>query len=296
MTNPLQLMANKKGTVGRSVKRPPSPFLARQEKSITMKKLLILASVLVALAVLTGPSVAQSPAITTTISLTDPSTGERISPDVIGVNPKTNTVYVCGFTSPSNQAVLAVIDGATNTLSTTISLTDPSTGERISPDVLGVNPTTNTVYVGGYTSPSNHAVLAVIRGTTNTLTTTISLTDPCTGEEISPDVLGVNPKTNRVYVGGFTWSGEAVLAEIRGATNTLTTTTSLTVPSTGERLSPDVLGVNPTTNTVYVGGFTWSGQAVLAVIRGTKITTTISLTDPCTGEGLSGGPRRDPRD
>ena len=126
-----------------------------------MKKLLTIASVLIVLAALTGRIVAQAPAITTTISLTDPSTGERIDPDVLGVNPKTNRVYVGGFTW-SSQAVLAVIDGATNTLTTTISLTDPSTGERIEPDVLGVNPKTNTVYVGGLTW-SNQAVLAVIR-------------------------------------------------------------------------------------------------------------------------------------
>jgi hypothetical protein len=92
----------------------------------------------------------------------------------------------------------------------------------------------------------------------------VSLTDPCTGERIEPDVLGVNPKTNRVYVGGLTWSGE-VLAVLRGTR--ITTLVSLTDPCTGERIEPDVLGVNPKTNTVYVGGLTWSNQAVLAVIR-----------------------------
>jgi hypothetical protein len=101
--------------------------------------------------------------ITTTTSLIDLFTFEEVSPNVLGVNPKTNTVYVGGLTIPSNQAALAVIRGTTNTLTTTISLTDPSTGERIFPDVLGVNPTTNTVYVGGFTSPSNHAILAVIQ-------------------------------------------------------------------------------------------------------------------------------------
>jgi ribosomal protein L24 len=248
-----------------------------------MKKLLTIASVLIVLAALTGRIVAQAPAITTTISLTDPSTGERIDPEILGVNPTTNRVYVGGFTW-SNEAVLAVIDGATNTLITTISLTDPSTGERIDPDVLGVNPKTNRVFVGGFTW-SSQAVLAVIDGAKNTLTTTISLTDPSTGEPISPDVLDVNPTTNRVYVGGFTWSGQTVLAVIHGTR--ITTTISLTDPCTGGRISPDVLGVNPTTNTVYVGGYAEpSSQTVLAVIRGTRITTLVSLTDPCTGERI----------
>lgn len=75
-----------------------------------MKKLLALALALVVLTVLTGFSVAQQAGITATIPLTDPTTGERITPSVLGVNPTTNQVYVGGFTFPSNQAVLAMIE------------------------------------------------------------------------------------------------------------------------------------------------------------------------------------------
>src|SRR5437867_442402 len=93
------------------------------------KEILLISSIIFSLSL--GWAEAWALASTTTIPLTHPTTLERITPSVLGVNPTTNKVYVGGFTSPTNQAVLAVIDGATNTLTNTIALTDPTTLERI---------------------------------------------------------------------------------------------------------------------------------------------------------------------
>ena len=59
--------------------------------------------------VLAGRSVAQPTAINTTISLTDPSTGEGIIPSMLDGNPTTDTVYVGRITNGVNPEVLAVM-------------------------------------------------------------------------------------------------------------------------------------------------------------------------------------------
>ncbi len=101
----------------------------------------------------------------------------------LAVNPATNKIYVSGQN-------LTVIDGATNSITTTIS--------GVAGSNLAVNPATNRIYV----SSQN---LTVIDGATNSITATLS---GVTGSNLT-----VNPATNNIYVGTYV---------IDGATNTVT--------------------------------------------------------------------------
>jgi YVTN family beta-propeller protein len=95
----------------------------------------------------------------------------------VAVNPKTNTLYVTNYSSPT----VWVISGRTNTVTASISDPDGAYG-------VAVNPKTNTVYVGDFSA------LAVISGRTNTVTAHIGIgAGPGYG-------VAVDPKTNRVYV------------------------------------------------------------------------------------------------
>ena len=63
--------------------------------------------------------------------------------DAIAVNPVTNQIYVAEGSDVANS--IAVVDGATNTITTTIAL--PGLAQ---PDGLAVNSVTNTIYTGEF--------------------------------------------------------------------------------------------------------------------------------------------------
>ena len=86
-----------------------------------------------------------------------------------------------------NHAVLRVpvIDGATNTVTTTIG------GLPESPQGIDVNPITNRIYVVDVRGET----LVVINGATNTVMATIP------GLFFRSRMVGVNPMTNKIYVG-----------------------------------------------------------------------------------------------
>jgi YVTN family beta-propeller protein len=77
---------------------------------------------------------------------------------------------------------VSVIDGATNTVTTTI-------GVGNAPVAVGVDPATNTAYV----TNENDRSVSVIDGATNTVTTTI-------GVSRAPVAVGVDPATSTAYV------------------------------------------------------------------------------------------------
>jgi YVTN family beta-propeller protein len=106
-----------------------------------------------------------------------------------------------------------------------------------SPFGVGVNPTTNRIYVSNF--GSNTA--SVIDGATDAVVATVPVGS-------SPLGVGVNPATNRIYVANF---GSNTISVIDGATNTV----AATVPVSGG-LNPSTkgVGVNPTTNRIYVAG------------------------------------------
>jgi large repetitive protein len=169
-----------------------------------------------------GTAVAQAAAGYTATTI---PTGSTTS---VAVDPDTDTVYFAPLTS----AELIVVDGATNTVTTTIPLQTEAAG-------IAVDPVTDTIYVASPAEPSSPAMVVVIDGGTNTVTATIPL--PTDSE---PRGVAVNSSTDTVYVADY---AQAVFV-IDGSTNSLTTTVS-----TGTGTTPVALAVDETTNVVWVG-------------------------------------------
>jgi len=157
----------------------------------------------------------------------------------IGLNPNTNQIYVAtGFGD-----TVFVIDGSTNTYTTTINVGS-------SPYAVAVNPNTNQIYIAN--SSSNN--VTVIDGATNTTTATVSVGS-------SPVSMAVNTNTNQIYVANSSSNNVTV---IDGATNTTTATVSV-------GSSPVSVAVNPNTNQIYVAN---NGSNNVTVIDGTTNNTT----------------------
>jgi YVTN family beta-propeller protein len=103
------------------------------------------------------------------------------------------------------------------------------------PAGVGVNPTTNMIYVANFSSNT----VSVIDGTINTVTATIPV-------GTGPIGVGVNPNTNLIYV-GHSPSTYRMVTVIDGATNTVLTT----IP-TGIAQELNSVAANPITNEIYV--------------------------------------------
>jgi YVTN family beta-propeller protein len=175
----------------------------------------------------------------------------------IAANPNTNKIYVGQFITPS----VAVIDGNTDTVSTTIPI---SSGQ---PTGVAVNPVTNRVYVAN----QDVRTVTVIDGATDTVLTTI------TGVGTCPWGIGVNTTTNEIYVTDNGGIGTPQVNVIDGNTNTVTHSINL-----GERVG--FVAVNSVTNKVYATLFT-SGQ--VAVIDGATYTWTTTITGFSAAYGIA---------
>ena len=121
---------------------------------------------------------------TNSVIATVPVGGGAQGPSVgVAVNPVTNRIYentLAGVVA--TNGVLSVIDGATNTVTATITVGDDPFG-------VAVNTTVNRIYVANVDS---HDVY-VVDGATNTVLTTVP------GGGITSYV-AANSQTNRVYV------------------------------------------------------------------------------------------------
>jgi YVTN family beta-propeller protein len=106
---------------------------------------------------------------------------------------------------------------------------------------IGVNPTTNRIYVADEGVDSSGCEfcgsVAVIDGNTNTVIATVPVSGPLG--------VGVNPVTNRIYVAARNSGSVAV---IDGSANSVTA--NVPVGSI-----PYGIGVNPTTNRIYVANY-----------------------------------------
>lgn len=165
--------------------------------------------------------------------------GDRM-PEGVAVNPNTNRIYVAA------GLILAVIDGATNSLLASVPLPERPYGSGLWD--VGVNPTTNRVYVAS----NNPGSVFAIDGSTNTLLATVELGRP------TAYGLAANPVTNRIYVTSakeVDAPGHYVFA-IDGATDKVVATIEVAD-------WPSRVGVNPTTNRIYVSNYT-----VLSIIDG----------------------------
>ena len=176
------------------------------------------------------------------------------NPFGLAVDPLTNTIYVAN----SYDNTVSVINGTTNTATSTITVGSGPTG-------VAVNPLTNTIYVANQYS---HTV-SVINGATNTVTSTIDVGS-------SPVDVAVNPSTNTIYVANF---GSNTISVINGATNTVTSTIA-------RGPFPEGVGVNPLTNTIYAVNL---GPTV-SVINGATNTVTSTITVGSSPTGVAVNP------
>ncbi len=216
--------------------------------------------------------------VTATIALTA-AAGSFPGPghDSIAVNRATNTIYAAyettvsltigGSTLSVFQGQVAVIDGATNQIATTITLPFGPAGTPMLPQAMAVNPVTNTVYVASYPTADADDAVAVINGSTNQVATSIDLPDL----EI-PTGVAVNSITDRVYV--TTWDN---LWIIDGSTNTSS-------PSTG--MAGDLLtgvAVDESTDMVYAT----AGLSVLVPLNGANNVTGYIPANLAGAEGVT---------
>jgi YVTN family beta-propeller protein len=177
-----------------------------------------------------------------------------------------------------------------------------------SPQYVGVNPSTNRIYVGNFFSNT----VSVIDGNTNTVIGTVNVG--------SPQGIGVNPTTNRVYVANLGSGTVSVInatnqviatvnvgpnpigVGVNNATNRVYVanqvipTGSVTVINATNQVmatvaistgAPSGVGVNPTTNRVYV---TNSNGNTVSVIDGNTNTVTATVIVPGSPQGVAVNP------
>ncbi|MGQ0465722.1 MAG: YncE family protein [Sporichthyaceae bacterium] len=175
-------------------------------------------------------------------------------PSALAVNSKTNKIYVANRQGHN----VTVIDGKTNKTTTV------KTG--FAPIAVRVNEVTNTIYVAnlagtdasGNESTNEPGSVTVIDGKTDKATKTVKA-------GLEPYAIGINTKTNRIYVGN---QGGNDVTVIDGKTNRATKTIALrkdTDTLTEGVLSPQDVEVDETTNQVYVAG---AQSNTVAVING----------------------------
>ncbi len=167
--------------------------------------------------------------------------------EVIGlaINPQTNRIYAVVY----GERVV-VIDGATNQVVGEM----PEDIYDSAPGVgIAVNPLTNLVYIEDRTATMGYYDrIDVYSGETNSLVTSLNITESSTHSYIEELGLAVNPETNRIYV---TWSGENTLHMFNGNTHEFMESVS---PSS---FSEEIM-VNPYTNYVYIGDAVLDGETL----------------------------------
>jgi len=160
-------------------------------------------------------------------------------------------------------ALLAHEGAAQPTVVATIPVgTSPNGG----PNGVGVNPSTNRIYVS-----LNSNNVSVIDGATNAVVATIPVGAPWTANA----GVGVNPSTNRIYVTNTNSNNVSV---IDGASNTV-------VAAMGVGSLPVAVGVNPSTNRIYVAN-AWSNN--VSVIDGATnaVVATVAVESFPVGVGV----------
>lgn len=208
-------------------------------------------------------------------------------PGAIAVDPATGMFYVADY---SQNRVLAMSEASDDVLASI------ATGDA--PDAIAVNTATDTIYVANYSGNS----VSVIDGTTNEVTATIGL-----GSGSDPNAITVNQAGNQVLVANGGGTISVISGYIDALVDTLTGFYGLDGiaydPNTGEIYAlgdyysgplyvlnsglatvatvyapeyfTDSLALDPTSDTVYVGG--WDG-----------FPSTLSTFDPATNTFIGG--------
>lgn len=175
----------------------------------------------------------------------------------VAADPVTHTIYAAYLKRSLLPGLIAVIDGATDTVTASIHV-------AFDPSVITVDPTSDTVYAVG----EFPATMAVISGATNAVTHSISL--PSGALSIAA---AVNPVTDVVYVADY---AHATVIVVNGSSGKVTATIPLTDPVHAPHPSPRGIAVDTATNRVYVSD---DGDNQIAVINGVTnaVTSRIAL-------------------
>ena len=176
-------------------------------------------------------------------------------PDYVAVNTVTNRVYVEGRSCYScSSDIVSVIDGSTNTVIGTIN-TGPSTAG------IAIDLATNRAYV----AIEGLNVIRVIDLSTNTIIDTMGVGN-------TPVGVAIDQLTNLVYVANDV---SGTVSVINTVTDAIVATVVLPVMSAG----PYGLGVDPSTDKIWVGSSTGYGQPeVVSVIDGSTNTVLSSFS------------------
>jgi DNA-binding beta-propeller fold protein YncE len=156
----------------------------------------------------------------------------------IAVDPATNMIYVAGTQDPPQVYVgmVAVVDGASNTLVTLISTgSNPNQSSGVA-----VDPVTDTIY----STDSPGGSVTVISGTSDTVTASF----PITG---GAHFIAVNPATGKLYVTGSSNILNSQFATI-GNLYILDATTGSVIQTLAVGQSPSAVAADPETNSTYV--------------------------------------------
>jgi len=201
---------------------------------------------------------------TNTVTTTLAIAGVPSSAHGLAVNPTTNLVYASYNTGIGNALTyhIEVINGATNTVTTTFTTADFNS-------LLTVNPVTNMLFAG---TASGTSVVGY-DGTTNSLAVTMS-----TPYGLSS--LAIDTSNNTVYC----LSGAGTLAVLHPATPTYSTVDQL---ASGSNAS--AVAVNPTTHQVMVTNTLLYQNATNTTGTVTIIDGTISSGTPTIATGFSPG-------
>jgi autotransporter-associated beta strand protein/YVTN family beta-propeller protein len=174
------------------------------------------------------------------------------APQGLDVNPGTHRAYVANTTS----GTVSVINTQTNTVVTTINL-----GAGSNPNAVGVNTSTNRVFVVEANTDGSNSAVAVIDGVSGSGTENqVIATIPVPGRFVGfARQIAVNPATNRVYVPSFDPGGQVEV--IDGSNNTLTAQISVAA-------NPISAAVDPATNTITIGHGAFFHRNQLTIING----------------------------
>ena len=190
-----------------------------------------------------------------------------LPPQVIAVNPTTNKIYVAYKVLPSFPMLVAVIDGATNSVVANVTV-----GGLVY--AMAVNPVTDLVYLAERFA--SHCFIQVMNGSTNGIIANVSLG---TSQYEAPTSIAVDPTTNMVYVTNYDSSTTATsgfantVSVINGKTDAVVTNITGIYPFFG---FPGGIAVNPVTNMIYV--INHIGNGIVSVINGTtdRVVTNVS--------------------
>src|SRR5712692_3265852 len=247
-----------------TVRKPPMGIPAK-EKNTMRRTLFFLA--LASLAFRGSVAHAQNASVVTTVAV-------GAVPAAVAVNAATNLIYTYNV----GANTVTVVNGDDNTVVTTIPM--PGSGDfSNSGGEIAVNPATNMIYVHNYAACRCATEVVALDGSDNTVIATI-MTIMSPQSSAGAMGLAVNSLTNTIYAVTTDDSGFATgtLWVINGDTNSITTTIPL--PFNG---LPSGVGVNESTNTVYVNN--QQNPPALFVINGNDNTITTTISIPTVPQG-----------